>query len=321
MHAVDEPSRRVREPGCTKTGKDCNRQNRQREWQPGPTRAARIVSYRSWTGERQDRNEGQAPNSEHRCNLRQRQWACQRIAERVPGKTCEGVAAQPFDKGQRYSQSEQAPPVRQPERPRQRQAKPSVDSKHRRKPDDCKRQQPAEGRRIDQESEADPIKPSEKIAESEPPADRRSRDHRVPATAADTVNEPDQDRECQKQHRPSVERRHRRGRHRAGDERDRAAPPAPRQNDTVGKTGELHGVRGGFAPGRPVSSRGGTGLTIGARTGTVASRAVGERRSLRRYILTRLTRRGSASSTSASNGSGPGTNSPRTGTWPALVTR
>src|SRR5262249_11531994 len=50
MHAVDEPSRRVRESRCAKTGKDRNRQNRQREWQPWPTRAARIVGYRSRTG-------------------------------------------------------------------------------------------------------------------------------------------------------------------------------------------------------------------------------------------------------------------------------
>src|SRR5262249_14081762 len=45
------------------------------------------------------------------------------------------------------------------------------------------------------------------------------------------------------------------------------------------------------------------------------------RRSFRRVIRTRLTRRGSASRTSNSNRPGPGTISPRTGRRPARVTR
>ena len=94
--------------------------------------------------------------------------------------------------GQRHAQSQDARRPARPQQARQRDAERGEDREHCRQADDRDRQQPAEGRRIDQEGITDPIKAGEKIAEAEPPARYRGTDDAVPTAGSGAVNQPDQ---------------------------------------------------------------------------------------------------------------------------------
>ena len=58
--------------------------------------SATIVGEHGRAGEDRDGKKRQAPDADERDALRQRQRLGQRIAERVPGKAAEQMAAQPF---------------------------------------------------------------------------------------------------------------------------------------------------------------------------------------------------------------------------------
>ena len=241
-----------------------------------------LVDQRRGTRENDDRDEGEAPEPDHRGALRQRQRGGEGIAQGIPGKTGQHMAAQPFGRGQRHTEREDAERTPRPQHPRHRHSERSKERKHRRQADDRDREQPAEGRRIDQEGVADPVEAGEEIAEAEPPARRRRDGDAAPAAQSGAVDEPDQDRKGQEQNRPRVERRHRRRRQGAGGEGDQPTSPPPRQHDRVDDVLRLHGVGGEFGLGRPASSRAAGARATDGRSAFGRSRAAPGRRSLRR---------------------------------------
>src|SRR5579863_2763048 len=113
---------------------------------------------------------------------------------------------------------------------------------------------------------ADPIQPREKIAEAEPPADRRRIPYSAPVAGSGAVDQPDQGREREEQDRPKIDGRHREPGQRAGGERDQPAPPSPGQYDGVDRTLRFHeaGDEVGFC--RVTSSREAAGFAIAGFT-------------------------------------------------------
>ena len=192
MHAVDHPRRGANEPQRAEAAQAGEDGGAEDERQPGPTSFSAIVSKCGRAGEDDNGDEGQAPDADNRGALRQRQRRGQRIAKGVPGKTRQNMTAQPFGRRQRHAQSQNARRPARPQQARQRKAKRGEDRQHCRQAEDRDRQQPAKGRRIDQEGIANPIKAGEKIAEAEPPARYRGTDDAVPTACSGAVNQPDQ---------------------------------------------------------------------------------------------------------------------------------
>ena len=253
------------------------------ERQPWPRIFGAVVYKGRRARKDDDGDESEAPQPDQRRALRQGQWSGECVTERVPRKSRECVAAQPFRRGQRHAQSQDAQCATGPKNASQGDAERRIDGEQRRQADHRERQQPAEGRSVDQKGEADPIETGDEITETKTPAGRGRRTHAAPTGDAGTVDQPDQRRESQKQYRPEIERRHRQRRQRAGDECDQTAPPAPGQHDRIEQSLERHGVRCAFVFGRLASSRGaGVGRAGGVFTAAGCSRAAAGRRSLRR---------------------------------------
>src|SRR5262249_30937768 len=145
-------------------------------------------------------------------------------------------------------------------------------------------EQPEEGRGVDEERMADPIEPSEKIAEAEPPADRGGREHSTEATAGRAVDEPDQDRKRNEGQRPNVRGRQRQRRGRAREEGDQNTPPSLGQYDGMGEASERHGRWADFdgaasgerlSASSPVTGGGEAGALGGAGAGPSCRRMTG----------------------------------------------
>src|SRR5262249_27098951 len=122
------------------------------------------------------------------------------------------------------------------------------------------------------------------------------------------------------------DRRKRERRGGAGEERDEPPSKAPGQDDRLGDASECHVSFGGLSGSVAAvadSDAEADAVGVGAGRGAAVrpARAALPADLRLRWILTRLTRRGSASSTSTSNGPGPGTSSPRTGSRPMRVVR
>ena len=252
------------------------------ERQPRPACFAAVVGQGGGRCEHHDHDEGETPNADDGEGLRERQRSGERVAKCIPRETGQDMAAQPFRRGQRYAQSEDTQRATRPNQACQHDAQRHVDRGDCGQADHRDRQQPAEGRSIDQKGVADPIKSGEEIAKTEPPAGCRGCRQAAPPAHAYTVDQPHQRRKCQEQNRPGVKRRHRQRRQGAGDKCDQPAPPAPSQNDAVNQPLKRHGVRGMFELGRPASSRNGAGRAGCGRAGAGSSRAAAGRRSLRR---------------------------------------
>src|SRR5579885_3301578 len=213
------------------------------------------------------------------------------------------MAAQPLSRGERNGKREYARRATHPYEPCGGNADRSVDRQHGRQPADGHRQQPAKRLGVDEKGVADPIKAGQEVAEAEAPAG---------AGGA-----------------PNADLRHRQGRCNAGKESEKSALPTRGKHNRMGNArDQRHGRRGpaGVPASFGASSSGSAGGVVPASTAS-GSRLRGgsprgrSRRSFSRTMRTRLTRRGSASSTSNSNRPGPVTISPRTGKRPARVTR
>ena len=297
---VDPSRRRSRQSHRAEAAHGDENGDAGRERQPGPAGFGAIVGQGGRRREHHDRNEGEAPDADHRRALRQRQRIGQRVAEGVPGKAGQDVTAQPFRGGKRNAERQETQRAPDPQGAGQRDAERGEEREHRRQADDRDRQQPAEGRRIDQKGIADPIKADEKIAEAEPPADAGRRGDAAPAAGSGAVDQPHHGRKGQEQHRPEIQRRHRQCRRCAGGEGDQPTPPAPGQYDGMNEPLRLHGGGGELELGRLASSRGagrgvefgvefGVGFGVGFGTGFAAgfrnavnSRVLAVRRSLLR---------------------------------------
>src|ERR1700675_1523617 len=235
------------------------------------------------------------------------------------------MAAQPLTDRQADREREQARRIPGPQQARQRKAERTEQGETGRKPQHRERHQPGEGRCIDQEGVADPVKPRHEIAESEPETRHRRRRHAAPSPGSGAVDQPDRDRKGHKQHRPCIERRHRQRRQGAGDQRNRGALPSPGQDDRKTRSAEF--VGGCHCEPAPSPGGGALSSACGVLPSGEASRRRLSRggraagRSLRMAMGRALTPRGSASSTSISKLPGPEITSPRTGSRPTCDTR
>ena len=137
---------------------------------PRMRRIRQVVGEHGGAGADRDAQEGQAPDADERDALRQRQRLSQRVAERVPGKSGEQMAAQPFRAGERGGERQYARRPAHPDQPRRGDAQGGVEREIGRQSGDRDRQQPAEGLGIDQKGVTDPVEAGEKIAEAEAPA-------------------------------------------------------------------------------------------------------------------------------------------------------
>ena len=206
-----------------------------------------LVGEHGRAREHRDRDEGKTPHADQRGALRQHERPGERVAERVPRKSGEEMAAQPFGERSARPRARASASGRASTAARA-SAKPSAgeDREPGRQRRDRERQQPAEGLGVDQERVADPVEPGDEIAEAEPPAG----DRRPPDAAAS--GPPPRRRSA----RPGPERS---GTAPARDrtapapaprprrrERDRGAPPAPGQHDRVSEAREGHGCAAGL---------------------------------------------------------------------------
>ena len=106
-HAVDELRRRVRKPQRAVAGERSEQQRRRaRAAASGRRVSAAIVGEHGRAREDRDREKRQAPDADQRRALRQHQRPGERVAERVPGKAGEQMAAQPFGDGERDRERE-----------------------------------------------------------------------------------------------------------------------------------------------------------------------------------------------------------------------
>src|SRR6185437_1076104 len=285
-----------------------------------------VVGQDGGTCANRDAEKGQRPDTDEGYTLRERQRLGERVAERIPGKPAEQVATQPFCAGQgggeRQNSFRSTNPHQACRGETERRIKREVGRQSRYR----NRQQPAKGLGVDKESVADPVKTGDEISEAETPAGDGRGYRAAPAPGGGAVDEPDEDCKRHKQDRPGIDRRHcQRGRNACGKRYERPLPSESEHN-AVCDAGEGHGWR---APAGPASFEvAGESSAPAAGAAPVASfstrRRVSRgrsRRSLSRTMRMRLTRRGSASRTSNSNRSGPGTISPRSGRRPARVTR
>ena len=207
-----------------------------RQWQPWATHDAAVVEQGRGAREDCDGDEGQTPEADPGRGLRQRVRRGQRIADRVPGKAGEDVAAQPFGDRQCGGKAEDSTAVGTPHRAGKRKARGKEQSEAGGEPGHGDRQQPAECRCVNQEGVADPVEPGEKVTEAEPPATQSCRRNSTGTPASGAVDQQDQNRKSQKQHRPRIERRKRQNRHGAGRKGDQRTSPAPGEKDTVDET-------------------------------------------------------------------------------------
>ncbi len=152
------------------------------------------------------------------------------------------MTAQPFGHGQRGGERWNSQRALRPEKPRKRNPDRHVDRGRGRQRRHRERHEPAEGLRIDKERMADPVKPEQKIAETEPPADRGRAPHAA-ETIGRAVDQPDEQRERQKQNRPGIDRRQRQHRQGARHKGKRGATPAVRQHDRMIEPSQRHGRR------------------------------------------------------------------------------
>ncbi len=103
-------------------------------------RVLAVVGEHGGTGKDRDREEREPPDADQRRGLRQHQRLGQRVAERVPGKSAEQVAAQPFGDGEGGGERQNA---RWPAHPDQPGAAPSPARYRRRAPPAGRRPRPA----------------------------------------------------------------------------------------------------------------------------------------------------------------------------------
>src|SRR6185369_14551204 len=287
-----------------------------------------IVGDHCGTCANSDGEKCKAPDSGQRNGLREHERLGECVAKRIPGKPAEETTAQPFRGSHRGGERQNSFRAAYPDQPGDRKTKARVKRQISGQSGNGDRQKPAEGLGIDEKGVSDPINSSEEIPEAKTPAGHSGRDGAAPSSGGGSVHEPDQNWKCHEQNRPCVDGRHGQSRRGAGNECYACAPPAYGEHDSVSQAGNTHGWR---TPAEPVSLRGdlssgvvGEAVTLenmpSASLRLRASRCR-SRLSFSRVIRTRLTRRGSASRTSNSKRSGPGTISPRTGRRPARVTR
>ena len=255
----------------------------------------------------------------------------QRVAEGVPGKAGEQVAAQPLGNGERHRQRQDP---HRPARPDQRaSAEPQrrEDRQAGRQRDHRERQQPAEGLGIDQERMADPIETGQEIAEAEPPARAGRRQHAAEPPRRRPVDQPDQDRKGDERDRPEVD-----GGSASADERPRrmrsgrAASPRPARSR--GRGGQASRPASGFrwrGVGRELADL--SLVTASRRRACGCSRLAGADAGRRRRAACRVCRSEAAVDAQLLHAArigvedldlerpGPGTSSPRTGTRPIRV--
>ncbi len=168
-------------------------------------------------------------------------------AEAVPGKAREDVAAQPFGNGKARGEGEDAGRAGGPDEPREAEAEGIEEGEPRGQAEDAERQRPGELVRLHQEGGTEPPQAGEKIAEAEPPADRRGRQHRARRRApARPVDEPDGERQANEKDGPQPEGRHGEGGERPCREGRKAPSPAPGQDDAAREAGERQAAAPGF---------------------------------------------------------------------------
>ena len=190
--------------------------------------------------------------ADDRGELREHEILAERHADFVPGKSGQHERAQPFAGAEADGQRENArrrrattTSARERKADRREKREPAGSAEH------AQRQRPGELVGLDQKGGAEPPEAGDKIAKAPPPADAEGRAHAMarsiarwrrrsadPSISQTAVIIGDQHR------RQEVERRQGQGADRAGGEGDRAAPPAPGENDARGERAERIPVAG-----------------------------------------------------------------------------
>ncbi len=122
LDAGDRSGRGGRQPQRAERRHQHQGQQPRHRRQPAPIAFGTIIDQHRGAGEDRHAEERQSPQPEHRGILRERQRLGQRVAERVPGKAGEQMAAQPFAGGQADRQRQHARAVSGPQQPCQRKA-------------------------------------------------------------------------------------------------------------------------------------------------------------------------------------------------------
>ena len=202
---------------------------------------AAIAGKHCRRGKNEPGGEGQAPQPDERRRLHHERRRGEGVAERVPGKTGEEMAAQPFGDRKHGREDQDARPALRPDGPGDRGAEAPEERQAGGNRDHREGHQPGELIGVDQKGSADPPQTGNEIAEAECPADGEGGDRSAKAAAlpgGGAIDQPDEDRNRQPEDGKNVERRLREGRQRAGDQSDRETAPAPQNDDRVGDGGQ-----------------------------------------------------------------------------------
>jgi hypothetical protein len=221
------------------------------EKQIAAARAAALGDEKGGRGEDDEGGERQPPDADDRRRLHHHRRRRQDVAERIPGKAGEQVAAQPLGKGERHGEDENPRPAFGPEETGERRTESPEQGKPGRHGENGEGQRPGEFVGVDEEGRADPPKPGEEIAEAEAPADGGGGPKTAERARAfgrhGAVDQPDEDRRGEPQQGKGREGRQRQRRDGAGKEGDGEPPPAPKHDDRIG--GGVHRRRSAVSRG------------------------------------------------------------------------
>src|SRR5215475_7946148 len=116
----------------------------------------------------------QRPDANQWNALRKHKRLCERVAERIPGKSAEQVTTQPLGRGHCCGEGQQTFRSAQPDQASNAKTECGVEREVGWKSRDRDRQEPSECLHVDQEGVADPVEPGEEVSEAETPTCERS---------------------------------------------------------------------------------------------------------------------------------------------------
>ena len=196
----------------------------------------RIVRHHRGTREHRNRDESEAPDAEHRNSLGERQRRRERVAERVPGKPGQHVAAQPFGRRQRAASVmiRHAPWL--PQQARYGAPKPSEYGEPSRSSVTAKTAAASRksSHRLEMHCRSNRARQGNTrsrttIRPKKPDATPPQRAVPAPSSSQTMTGE------CYEHHRPEIDRRHRGERRGAASQKcDQRPAPTPSQNDRLG---------------------------------------------------------------------------------------
>jgi hypothetical protein len=165
--------------------------------------------------------------SSNRDRLHHQRKRHDRLADRIPRKTCKDKAAQPFGKPEGCCERQQPHKPVRPEKPGKRSRQPIEQCEIGGQPDDRERQRPGEFIGVDQQRIADPPQPSHEIAKPERPADQKGGkqpDEQIAVgIAGGAVEKPDEQRKGNEADQENTDGRQRQRGEGAGNQGDEEA--------------------------------------------------------------------------------------------------